>query len=504
MNDPCHPAAPAAPPTRFETPAGDWTGHRRRTLVLRYLGAAVASIALLIGIAIPAAAAELMRVTFIRHGESAGNASGLIDTTTPGPVLTPLGQQQARDIADKLGDNNYDGIYASTMVRTQLTAAPMSQYLGLPINVLPGIQEIPAGVFEGTPEADAQGGYGLYPIGWTFPGVIPQIPVEIFNKGTFMPGTTENGFSFDARVDGALQTIYDNGDRNAVVFSHGGTIMFWTMMNVNNLSVMEKLQLLQTAQLSNTDYVVIEGNNEDGWTLVNWNGQQFSPEPTLGAEVKLQFRTLTRQLQATAQEVSAAFATGNIATIATAINRGVADATFSMVKFNRAVNAKIIHEVGQVFTPDAPAVASSDVPTAKTAAATEGGDLTARVKSTLDTMQPQKANVADPTTNNAPKAVDEPEASPLKANDIAAGATDLKDGNKAVPGKQAANRGALTQRLQTAAQERNDQVASSVQKLKDYASKKLAGPAKTAKTGDNANTAAASDAGDSGSQKDAA
>nr|MDT0527208.1 histidine phosphatase family protein [Streptomyces sp. DSM 41633] len=69
-------------------------------------------------------------------------------------------------------------------------------------------------------------------------------------------------------------------------------------MNVNNLTMMEKLQLLQTAQLNNTDYVVIEGNNEDGWTLVNWNGKKFSPEPTFEHEVKLQFRTLSRQLTA--------------------------------------------------------------------------------------------------------------------------------------------------------------------------------------------------------------
>ena len=128
--------------------------------------------------------------------------------------------------------------------------------------------------------------FGLYLIGWC--QASSRGPVDRFNKGTFMPCTNENGFTFDARVDGALQTIYDNGDRNAVVFSHGGTIMFWTMMNVNNLTVTQKLQLLQTAQLGNTDYVVIEGNNEDGWTLVDWNGQRFSPEPTLRNEIALQ------------------------------------------------------------------------------------------------------------------------------------------------------------------------------------------------------------------------
>jgi broad specificity phosphatase PhoE len=350
---------------------------RRRTAILRFLGVAVASIALLVGAAVPAAAAELMRVTFVRHGESAGNASGLIDTSTPGPVLTPLGQQQSRDVVGTLGDNNYDAIYASTMVRTQLTAAPMSQYLRLPIQVLPGLQEIEAGVFEGTPESEAANGYAKFPLAWTFQG----------NRDLRIPGSI-NGHEFDARMDGALQKIYDNGDRNAVVFSHGGAIMFWTMMNVQNLTLAQKIDLLRTAALGNTDYVVIEGNPEDGWTLVNWNGQQFTPEPTLAAEVQLQMRTLTRQLAATANQVAEAFATGNIATILTAINRGIADAAFSIAKFGRAVNAKLIGQLDSVVSPPA---------------SSEDSDVT----STTNTMAANTPEAAVRTTPAAPSGDDD-------------------------------------------------------------------------------------------------
>lgn len=349
MNGASEGAIQASSRTRVRLP-----GRQRRTAMYRILGVVVAAIAMLIGAAVPASAAESMRVTFVRHGQSEGNASGLIDTSTPGPVLTPLGQQQAEDVVDLLGDNNYDAIYASTMVRTQLTAAPMSEYLGLPVQVLPGLQEIEAGVFEGTPEANASRGYGLYPIGWALPGVIPQIPVNQFNKGTVMPGTDGlNGYVFDARVDGALQTMYDNGDRNAIVYSHGGAIMFWTMMNVNNLTPIQKLQLLQSAQLGNTDYVVIEGNNEDGWTLVDWNGQRFTPEPTLSAEIALQQRTLQRQLAATFNDVADAFATRDVRTILTAVNRGAADTQFSFTKFSRAVTAKVTNEISKLTSQPA-------------------------------------------------------------------------------------------------------------------------------------------------------
>jgi len=316
----------------------------RRNALWKTLGVAVAAIALLTAAAIPAAAAELMRVTFVRHAESAGNASGLIDTSTPGPVLTATGQQQAQAVVGTLGDRNFDAIYASTMVRTQLTAAPMSQYLRLPIQVLPGLQEIEAGVFEGTPESQAANGYGRYPLAWALQG----------NRDLRIPGSID-GNEFEARMNAALQQIYDNGDRNSVVFSHGGAIMFWTMMNAQNLTVAQKIDLLRSFALSNTNYVVVEGNPQDGWTLVNWNGKEFSSQPSVLAEVGTQIRTLVRQLNDSAAQVFAAFSSGNLATIATALNRGFADAAYSLVKFTRAVGARVIEELQKIFTPVAPA-----------------------------------------------------------------------------------------------------------------------------------------------------
>ncbi|MBB5166414.1 hypothetical protein [Mycobacterium sp. AZCC_0083] len=64
----------------------------------RFLGGALIACTLFVGAAIPAAAAELTMATFVRRGQSAGNASGNIDTSTLGPVLTQTGQQQAQAV----------------------------------------------------------------------------------------------------------------------------------------------------------------------------------------------------------------------------------------------------------------------------------------------------------------------------------------------------------------------------------------------------------------------
>ncbi|BBZ00781.1 hypothetical protein MCHIJ_02180 [Mycolicibacterium chitae] len=326
-------------------------GRRRYTL---WLTAVVAAFALLVGAAIPAAAAELMRVTFVRHGQSLGNASGSIDSSTPGPVLSELGQQQAEALVGTLGDKNYDAIYASTMVRTQQTAAPMSSYLGLPVQVLAGLQEIEAGDYEGTPESEAASGYMQAPLAWSLQG----------NLDARIPGSID-GNEFNDRMGGALQTMYDNGDRNPIVFSHGAAMMFWTFMNVDNLTAVQKMELLGQS-LSNTAYVVVEGNPEDGWTLVNWNGQEFSPERTFGAELRLQIRTLSRQWQAAAESVGTSLATHDPVAIATALNRGISDAGFSLLKFNRAVTAEVIERMEKATAKSVPASrvspAASDEP----------------------------------------------------------------------------------------------------------------------------------------------
>ncbi len=363
-----------------------------RGRVLRTVGVALTAIALAIGFAFPAAAAELMRVTFVRHAQSEGNASGLIDTSTPGPNITALGQQQAQAVVGTLGYNNYDAIYASQMVRTQQTAAPLADYLRLPVTVLPGIQEVEAGVFEGTPESQASAGYGRILVGWALANALDvRIPGSI------------DGHEFDARMDQALQTIYDNGDRNAVVFSHGAAIMFWTMMNAVNLTTAQKLALLQGSPLDNTNSVIVEGNNEDGWTLVSWNGQQFSPDRTLEAEFAVQLRTLTRQLAASATKVVQAIASFDFPAIVQAIGDGISDSFYSVVKFGRAMVTKVVNDWTASQTP-------ATTTTGTTAAvATLAADATAKSEA-ASTDTDTTAETAPAATGDAAKAEAKTEA----------------------------------------------------------------------------------------------
>lgn len=128
--------------------------------------------------------------------------------------------------------------------------------------------------------------------------------------------------------------------------------MFWTMMNASNLTMEQKLDLLRYAPLSNTNYVVIEGNPVDGWKLVDWNGQKFAPEATLAAEVRLQLRTLQRQLSGAVTQVVASFATLNPAKVLAAIADGFSDTVVSIAKFAGAVNHKLATEWAKKSEPN--------------------------------------------------------------------------------------------------------------------------------------------------------
>jgi broad specificity phosphatase PhoE len=124
------------------------------------------------------------------------------------------------------------------------------------IVVLPGLREIEAGAFEGQPERDAFTGY-FQPLEQWLRG----------NRFVRIPGSIDAN-EFDARFDEAVDAIYRSGQQQPVAFWHGAAIAMWTMMNVAN----PPLDLAQSQPLPNTGYVVVRGNPQDGWTLLDWNG----------------------------------------------------------------------------------------------------------------------------------------------------------------------------------------------------------------------------------------
>ncbi len=195
-------------------------------------------------------------LTFDRHAESAANADGIIDTDVPGPGLTDKGRRQAEQTARALARAKYDGVYASTMVRAQQTAAPLAHELGERVVVLPGLREVNAGWFNHTPSAKANSTYLVAPGDWLNGDRVDAIPGSI------------SGNEFNDQFGEAVAKIYASGNTKPVVFSHAVSIEYWTLMNVKN----PKDSLATKHPLPNVGRVVITGSPMTGWTLVDWDG----------------------------------------------------------------------------------------------------------------------------------------------------------------------------------------------------------------------------------------
>ena len=227
---------------------------RSRTVIWKAAAAIVA--VLTVGACSGSPHERSITLTFIRHAESQSNAAHVINTDVPGPSLTEDGQGQAEQLAHQLSRNNFDDVYASDMVRTQETAAPLAHALGKRVEILPGLREIEAGKYNNTPAKRADLTYLLAPADWLNGDIQDAVPGSI------------SGEQFNDRFTAAVQKIYQGGSSRPVAFSHAESIMYWTLMNVKN----PKDSLATSHPLPNLGRVVITGNPLTGWTLVDWDG----------------------------------------------------------------------------------------------------------------------------------------------------------------------------------------------------------------------------------------
>lgn len=197
-----------------------------------------------------------MRLLLIRHGQTPANVRGELDTAHPGPGLTPLGVAQAKAIPAALAHEAIDGIFVSTLVRTQLTAAPLAKALGLEVQVLPGIHEIEAGDLEMATDHDSYRRYLGTAYAW-----------GTGDRDAVMPGATD-GHAFFARFDASMNTVLASGSSTAVVICHGAAMRVWVAGVAGNMRTQDAAE----HELDNTALIVLTHDAAAGWLLESWTG----------------------------------------------------------------------------------------------------------------------------------------------------------------------------------------------------------------------------------------
>lgn len=167
-------------------------------------------------------AAELF---LIRHGDALPDAdeiipSGIYDNLP----LSKTGREQANALAERLKDTHFDAAYSSPLLRCQQTAAPLLEYLKLPLTLVEGIKEVRLGNV--SPLPTVKEGDDLTALS----KALQDRQIEIVRKagadGNWdgIPGS-EPSKAFRERVVTGIDGIASKhiGER-VLIFAHGGTI----------------------------------------------------------------------------------------------------------------------------------------------------------------------------------------------------------------------------------------------------------------------------------------
>jgi broad specificity phosphatase PhoE len=200
-----------------------------------------------------------MRLLLIRHGQTPGNVLGQLDTAHPGPGLTALGERQAQALARALAEQQIQQLYASTLIRTQLTAGPLANSRGLDVTVLAGLREIEAGALEKLTDRESHLRY----LGTVFRWAAGELDRR-------MP-SGPSGHDFFERFDDAIAriaTAAGSAGGTVAVVSHGAAIRVWTARRAADVDA----GFAARHVLANTGIVALEGDPDAGWRLIHWDG----------------------------------------------------------------------------------------------------------------------------------------------------------------------------------------------------------------------------------------
>ncbi|MFW2383068.1 MAG: histidine phosphatase family protein, partial [Acidimicrobiales bacterium] len=156
------------------------------------------------------------RFILVRHGQSVpafeDKPFELIDGHGD-PPLSPRGLMQADLVAKRLAGEALSAVYASTLTRTQQTAAPLAEKNGMEIRVEHDLREIYLGIGEG--------GRFRMMVEQNHPAVVA---VRASKEWGEIPGA-ETNLALTERVVGVLEQIHaEHTDEAIAVFCHGGVI----------------------------------------------------------------------------------------------------------------------------------------------------------------------------------------------------------------------------------------------------------------------------------------
>ena len=204
-----------------------------------------------------------MRIVFARHGESEANVEKVFSNRGWKHPLTPLGRQQAAELAASLAGEAFDHIYASPVMRATQTAEILGAHLGTPVEVVEELREFDVGTSEGT--SDPEGWHLHWEVisRWARGESSARMP-----EGESLVEIVDRLSQLLARLVGSA-----NHDSRFLLVGHGGLYVSALPRVLAGLDV----QFCMVHGLRNCDVVVAEGERLP-LRCVTWAGIPIEPQ----------------------------------------------------------------------------------------------------------------------------------------------------------------------------------------------------------------------------------
>lgn len=175
----------------------------------------------------------MTKIYLIRHAEAEGNLYRRIQGHYNGRV-TPRGHEQIARLAQRFEGLPIDAVYASDLIRTQVTAQSILKGRTLPLNIDPRLKEVDMGVWEDQPWGNAIHDdlqqmvyFGSDPARWSIPGsedfnALRDRMVEVISElGEKHEGQTIACFSHGMAIRSLLSKIKNIPSERISEIPHG-------------------------------------------------------------------------------------------------------------------------------------------------------------------------------------------------------------------------------------------------------------------------------------------
>lgn len=201
-----------------------------------------------------------MKIIVVRHGESEGNVSGLIQGGLSSEInLTDSGRQQAKKLSKRLSNTKIDLAFSSPLDRArQTTQIVLDEHKNTEVEFTDKLKEKDTGIFAGRPGSEMMNA-------WKTSG----LPF-----GKFQPDGGESWYQAGERVVSFVKEIinrYKNTDMTILLVGHG-SILTYILMWADKFDPQKNTkEIYDYYHPANTAVAIIEINQEGEPTLVSLN-----------------------------------------------------------------------------------------------------------------------------------------------------------------------------------------------------------------------------------------